>query len=379
MRWMAILCMLAVGGSAAATPTLDADRRRLSEAKAASARAEAGALALQRAADAERDAQRRAERQREAVAGRIRAGEAALAAAEARVAVVVGLVERQRDELAARQRPIGRLLAALQSFARRPAVVAVAQPGTVSDLVHVRAVLGSALPVIRARTAALRGELAEGRRLRGDAALAARALATARARLERERQALAALGERHGARARAFRRDALAQSDRAIALGEAARDIVDQMAGAGTRQQVLAGLVALPGPQLGSATAPARTPVYRLPVAGRLVTGLGELAASGARARGLTLAVAPAAIVRAPAAGTVRFASRFRSYGTVVILDHGEGWTSVVTGLAVSPLRRAQRVPAGLPIGAAARGDAPRVTVELYRRGRPVDIAALIG
>lgn len=378
MRWLALFAALALGSSVAAAPAIDVERRRLAEAKAASTAAKARAAQLQQDADAERDAQRRAERQRAAVIERIRGGEADLAAAKARVAVVAALVGRQRAELAARQRPVEGLLAALQSFARRPAIVAVAQPGTVGDLVHIRAVLGSTIPVIRTRTAALRGELAESRRLRRDAALAADALAGARARLEGEREALTALGERHGARAVALGRDALDQSDRAIAMGEAARDIVDRIAGAGTRAEVLAGLERLPGPPAGP-QAPASAPVYRLPVTGRLVTGLGELASSGARARGLTFAVAPSATVRAPAAGTVRFARRFRSYGIVVILDHGAGWTSVVTGLAATPLKRSEQVRAGQPLGDAPAGNDPTIAVELYRRGRPVDIAALVG
>lgn len=378
MRWAAFVAAFALGSSVAAAPTLDVERRRLAEAKAAAGVAKARAARLQQEADSERDAQRRAERQRAAVVQRIRVGEADLTAAKARVAVVAALVGQQRAALAARQRPVEGLLAALQSFARRPAIVAVAQPGTVRDLVHIRAVLGSTIPVIRVRTAALRGELAESRRLRRDAALAAEALAGARARLETEREALAALGARHGARAVALGRDALDQSDRAIAMGEAARDIVDRIASAGTRQEVLAGLERLPGPPAAPRARSGASP-YRLPVAGRLVTGLGELAPSGARARGLTFAVAPSAVVRAPAAGMVRFARRFRSYGTVVIVDHGAGWISVVTGLSETPLRRAQEVRAGQRVGIAGAGDGPTITVELYRRGRPVDIAGLVG
>jgi septal ring factor EnvC (AmiA/AmiB activator) len=378
MRWPVLLAVLALGSSAAAAPTLDLERRRLAAAKAAAASAEARAAELQRAADGERNAQRKVERQRDAVVERISAGQAELEAAQARVAVVAALVDRQRAELAAKQRPIGRLIAALQSFARRPAIVAVAQPGTVSDLVHIRAVLGSTLPVIRARTATLRDELAESRRLRQDASLAAAALAQARARLEREREALATLEARHGARALALGRDALDQSDRAIAMGEAARDIVDRMAGAGSREQVLAALTALPGPPAAEA-ATAAPPAYHLPVAGTLVTGFGELASSGARARGMTFAVQPGTAARAPAAGIVRFARRFRSYGVVVILDHGAGWTSVVTGLAGTPLRAGTKVAADAILGEAPGGDSSTITVELYRRGRPVDIAALIG
>lgn len=75
----------------------------------------------------------------------------------------------------------------------------------------------------------------------------------------------------------------------------------------------------------------------------------------------------------------VRYAKAYRGYGTIVILDHGDGWTSLVTGLAAAGVRSGERIAAGAPLGRAAGGEEPRITVELRRRGRPVDIAALLG
>jgi septal ring factor EnvC (AmiA/AmiB activator) len=117
---------------------------------------------------------------------------------------------------------------------------------------------------------------------------------------------------------------------------------------------------------------------YRLPVTGRLVTGLGEVSANGVRARGLTFAVAAGAPVVAPAAGRIAFAGPFRSFGRVAIVDHGEGWSTLVTGLGALTVRTGDEVATGAPIGRAAGGEDPRVTVELRRRGRPEDIAALL-
>src|SRR3546814_4274328 len=75
--------------------------------------------------------------------------------------------------------PVVRLLAALQSLASRPAIVSVAQPGSVDDMVHIRAVLGSVTPAIRARTTAVRRDLADTRALEADAAAALTALEAA--------------------------------------------------------------------------------------------------------------------------------------------------------------------------------------------------------
>lgn len=80
----------------------------------------------------------------------------------------------------------------------------------------------------------------------------------------------------------------------------------------------------------------------------------------------------------APAAGRIAYAGRFRSFGRVAIIDHGGGWTTLVTGLGALAVAAGQDVAAGAPLGRAADGDEPRVTVELRRRGQPADIAALL-
>lgn len=372
-----IACMGGAGVWAAADP-LAGQRRALADAQRESQAAGARSARLEREAAGERDAATAAAQRKAAVEARIAGARAEITAARARIAIVDRLLGEQRTRLAVQQAPVARLLAALQSLARRPALAAVVQPGSVDDLVHVRAVLGSTLPVIRARTIDVRREVDRARTLSVEAAQAASALHSGEARLLAERRQLAVLELLHGTRARDLRRSAIAESDKAIALGEAARDIVDDMDSAIDQRATLAALVDLPGPPAGTATA-APPPAYRLPVRGRLITGMGELSDAGFRARGLTLAVASGAVVKAPAGGTVRLARPFRDYGAIVIIDHGQGWTTLVTGLETVKVRRGMRVRGGGVIGEAGRGEAPQITVELRRQGRPMDIAALAG
>ncbi|WP_293872583.1 murein hydrolase activator EnvC family protein [Sphingomonas sp. UBA978] len=359
-------------------------RQRLAAAKRDAAIATRKAADLARRATAERDAADRARAEEAALAARVTAAEATLSAARARQAIVSGLLADQQYALGVAQAPVARLLAALTALARRPTVVAIAQPGSVDDLVHVRAVLGGALPIVRERTQAVRQQIARTRALEADAALAAVALRDSRARLEADRTALAQLAATHRRRSQALGRNAMSESDRALALGERARDLVEQLDSGDAARATAAGLATLPGPlprPLAPGTvAPRRSEgVYRLPVRGRLVTGLDEISDSGVRSRGLTFAVAAAAPVVAPAAGVVRYARAFRDYGVIVIIDHADGWTTLVTGLGRAGVARGQRVAAGAPIGVAGGGEDPRVTVELRRRGRPMDIAALLG
>ena len=382
---LAIAALFAATGVTAQTdaPELASEQARLVAAKRDAAIAAARAAKLVAAATQERNAADKARREEQALAARVTAAEANLATASARVTLVERLLSDQRAKLGRAQAPVARLLAALESLARRPTIVAVAQPGSVDDLVHVRAVLGSALPVVRQRTEAVRIELAETRRLQASATLAAKALSDGRARLESDRIALATLEARHRQLSQSLGRGALGESDRALALGERARDLVDGMAATTNAKATAASLIALPGPiprPIAPGTPPPAPPsgVYRTPVAGKLVIGFDEVSDSGVRSRGLTFATAPRARVVAPAAGTVRYARRFRDYGTIVIIDHADGWTTLVTGLASTIAKPGNRVTMGTTIGTAPSED-PRITVELRRRGRPVDVAALIG
>ncbi|HXH16746.1 MAG TPA: peptidoglycan DD-metalloendopeptidase family protein [Sphingomonas sp.] len=383
-----LLAMAAGLTAQTSAPELSREQQRLVAAKRDAAIAARRAAKLAAAAAEERDAADRARREEQALAARVTAAQANLATASARVTLVERLLSDQRAKLGRAQTPIARLLAALESLARRPTIVAVAQPGSVDDLVHVRAVLGSALPVVRQRTQAVRAELAETRRLQASATLAAKALSDGRARLENDRIALAKLEARHRQRSQSLGRGARSESDRALALGERARDLVDGMAATTSDKATAASLLTLAGPlprpiARGTTPPPAPSGVYRTPVTGTLVTGFDEVSGSGVRSRGLTFATAPRARVVAPAAGTVRYARRFRDYGVIVIIDHADGWTSLVTGLAATAVKPGDRIAMGAPIGIAPRDaapsdEAPRITVELRRQGRPVDAASLI-
>ncbi|PCD04646.1 metalloendopeptidase [Sphingomonas spermidinifaciens] len=352
-------------------------REQLVRANRASRAAQARAEALEKQADAAKNAAEQARREQAAVAARAEAAEADIAAARARIALVDRALADQRRRLDAQRAPTMRLVAALQSLARRPASLALLQPGSTRDAVHVRALLAGIVPVVRARSAAVQGEIERTRRLRRGAELAAASLRDGRARLEAERQKLLELESASRLRSRQLARGALTESDRAIALGEEARDIVDQIAVADAAKTTRARLLELgeplPRPDAAAEKFEAPPP-YRLPVRGRIVTGLGEISESGVRSRGLTIEVAAGTPVVAPAPGRVMFARRFGGYGTVVILDHGEGWTTLLSGLDGAQVSPGGAVGAGMPLGRAG----PRVTVELRRRGQPFDLVALL-
>ena len=368
-------------------PDLADQQRRLLAARAQSAAAAERAAKLDAAAKAEQNEAGKARAEEEAMGARIQQAQADIAAASARVTLVDRLLGDQRARLATQQGPIARLIAALCSLAQRPDAVSVMQPGSVADLVHVRAVIGSTLPLVRARTAGLRADLNTTRRLRADAALAAGSLIEGRRRLESNRIALARLEAEHRLKSQDLSRSALAESDRAIGLGERARDLVDTMQVTTDAAATARSLSALPGPlpRPGDGAVPAlswtaASAPYRVPVTGTLTTGFGEVSPeAGVTSRGLTWAVAGGADIVAPAAGKILFAGPFRDYGEIVVIDHGGGWSTVLIGLGRLSVATGQRVGQGALLGAAPSGDDRHVTAELRRKGRPIDPVALTG
>ena len=385
---LAIAGLLAAMGAPAATTMAD-EQRALVKARRDAASAAARSARLDRDAAAARDEAARARAEAAAIAARVQQAEADITAAEARVRIVARLQAAQRARLAERQQPIVRLVAALQTMARRPPALALIQPGSTADLVHVRSLLATMMPVITARTTGLREEVARGQALRRTADFAATTLRRSRQRLEDQRLELARLEAVYRRQSRSLADSAMFESDRAIALGEKARDIVDLMAELDVQSGVRDRLEALPGPlprpaRPGAAPPPddrmvaaRRNPPYRLPVVGEVVTGLGEISESGARAKGLTIETQPDAQVVAPTSGRIAFAADYRGYGKIVIIDHGQGWATLITSMAALNVKVGDSVVQGSPIGRAGP-QRPTITVELRRNGRPVDITPLV-
>lgn len=384
------LFALAVAGAGAAQSVPDeaqdarqalATARR--QATAAAARAEQlEALAARAVAAADRTA-----RESAAVAARIQQAEAELAAHRARIR----LIERQqailKARLAERQRPVVRLTAALQRLSRRPVAFALLRPGSVQDAVHMRALLQTLIPEVERRSKALRAEIARVRALEQQGRAAGRDLAATSKQLAGRRRTLAALETRQRLAARDAGGIADRENERALALAEQARDLTALVDRIGQEGELREALAMLPGPVMRPARpqeaalpvtaaaavpGPAALPAYMLPADGRLVSGFGEVRTGAARTRGVAIAVRPGAQVVSPASGRIAFAGPYRGYGTIAIIEHGGGWTSVVTGLARIDARVGEQVIAGAPLGLAGPLR-PVLGLELRRAGQPVN------
>ncbi len=375
-----------VCGAIATAQSIEDQKKALGDAKAQADLAEKRAIDLESKSESAENEADRLQARAAAVAARIQSAEADITASEARIKLIDKMRAEQRARLAEMQEPAVRMVAALQMMGRRPPALVLMQPGSATKIVHVRSVLEGMMPQIEKRTSGIRKEIAEGRRLREDAEKALGVLTQNKKKLADSKTELATLEGQYRVQSQKYRSGALTEQDKAIALGERARDIVDLIDQLGADAATRDTLMSLPGPTLrpenpgDSDDVPAEIPGsrftlgnYRLPVTGTLVAGLGEVSDTGVRARGLTLVPRSDAQVVAPAGGNVVYAGDFKGYNKIVIIDHGGSWTSLVTNMASISVRVGDRLVENAPIGKAASSQ-PRIMVELRKGNLPVDI-----
>jgi len=372
-----LLCPLLAGSALAQVGGQPMDAQ-LKAALAEQAAAEAQTTKLEQAASKAQSQADRLRANQEAAAQAIDAAEARISAATARLQLTSAYVAAHRRQLAAEQQPVSSLLAGLATMARRPPLLVLADQGGTDELVEVRLLLDSTLPVIRSRTRRLSAELTQDQRLQ-QAALAARAeLARSRDNLLARRQQYAALERKAEQQALASGGQALGTGDVAIAASEEVERLRDQQAKTQSIRAVAAQLAdddaAPPRPFAAEGGSPRAPFAYQLPAAAPVIEGLAAVDESGVRSRGLTLATSRGMPVTAPADGIVKFAGPFRDYDGVLIVDHGGGWLSVIVNVATT-LHPGDRVSLGQEIGRALGP----LQVELSQNGRRISPALIAG
>ncbi len=121
------------------------------------------------------------------------------------------------------------------------------------------------------------------------------------------------------------------------------------------------------------------------PVAGDVLRRFGDADGTGHDSQGMTLATNAGALVTAPSDGWIVFAGTFRSYGRMIILNAGEGYHLVLSGMDKVNVREGQFVVAGEPLAVMGEKrvasvnaltletDKPTLYIEFRKNGKPVD------
>ena len=112
-----------------------------------------------------------------------------------------------------------------------------------------------------------------------------------------------------------------------------------------------------------------------MPSQGQIVERYGQRTKAGQTSKGLRIETRPDALVVATYDGRVAFAGPFRGYGQILIIEHGEGYHTLLAGLSEIYGTVGQWLLAGEPIGKMdpAGSANPVLYVEFRRRGQPIN------
>lgn len=110
------------------------------------------------------------------------------------------------------------------------------------------------------------------------------------------------------------------------------------------------------------------------PAKGNVVERFGQPNEVGVINKGISIATRKGAQIIATHDGQVAFAGPFRGYGLLLIIDHGEGYHTLLAGMARIDANVGQKLTAGEPVGIMGEDEAkPALYIELRRQGQPVN------
>ncbi|MBT5572081.1 MAG: peptidoglycan DD-metalloendopeptidase family protein [Alphaproteobacteria bacterium] len=326
--------------------------------------------------------------------------EAALDSLETELTVLEGEAARKQVQLEARRSDLGSTLAALQRMALRPTAALLVSPGDPNDVVRSGLLLRTAVPEIERQARLLRADIDTLTGLQVRIRNRKDELQTAAVDLKRERLRLKALSDAKnkvltqtkGAQASAEKRVAGLRAE-ARTLEELLSNLRDSTASAvpqprpnsqRPQQNLVTPTLEPSGPSIASARGQ-----LSLPAQGTVVRRFGTRTEAGVSATGVTWKTRAEASVVAPWDGRIVFAGPFRRFGQILIIDHGEGYHSLIAGLGQIDAQMDQWVLAGEPVGttgtgadaksggrasqAQSRSDGARLYVELRRDGQPIN------
>jgi len=111
-----------------------------------------------------------------------------------------------------------------------------------------------------------------------------------------------------------------------------------------------------------------------LPVGGRIVSKYDESDQAGNK-KGIVIETRPEAAVISPFDGQIAFAGPFRHYGLLLIIDHGDGYHTLLSGMGSIDGTVGQLLLAGEPVGQMKKSskENPKLYMELRNNGAPID------
>ncbi len=317
-----------------------------------------------------------------------------------------------------------RILMALQRLSTTPPEAVIALPTSPQDTLRSAVLLKAALPGVEQHARDLRKELGEIATLREDIRNRRSELASATDALQQERKSLAALlGEKRRLRAQT-EAEAHEAAKAVSALADEAKSLGDLLTSLRKRAEGLPAPRSRPEMRVAARTEPdadtlGATPIarntppeppaakdaptqseaakdssndeefavgssitlaqgnLRMPASGKVVTLFGEKSRGPDgltvnRSKGIEISTRANAQVVSPFDGKVVFAGPFRGYGRLLIIEHGEGYHSLIAGFDRLDSVVGQYLLAGEPVGIMGE-TTPKLYLEMRQDGEAIN------
>lgn len=280
------------------------------------------------------------------------------------------------------------VLAALERLALRPSETLIAQPTSPADTVRSAILLRDVVPRIDEAAAGLKADLDSLAATRAEIAAQRQKIAAATQRLDADHKRLATLYT-HKAQMQqeteAERRDTEKHLASLASEAQDLRDLLTRLEEERRRQQAAAAAKAAAKQAALEEKARERQQALAksfshaqgempIPARGRVVIHFGQADDQGNPAKGITIETRPGAQVVAPFDGQVVFAGPFRGYGLLLIIEHSEGYHTLLAGMSRIDSSVGQRLLAGEPVGIMGEtAEKPLLYVELRRNGQPIN------
>jgi len=109
------------------------------------------------------------------------------------------------------------------------------------------------------------------------------------------------------------------------------------------------------------------------PVSGAKITEYGQTISKGVTSKGIVYKTRPEAQVTALFDGTVIFSGPFKGYGNIIIVEHGDGYLSLLAGLGKIDCDVGQSILTGEPVGTMPNNSNAKLYVEIRKDRHPIN------
>jgi septal ring factor EnvC (AmiA/AmiB activator) len=290
---------------------------------------------------------------------------------------------------------IARLIMAMERIRRIPPQAIIMKPEAPLKTAQSVMLLGDIIPQIDARAQNLRQDLQRQAEIAQTLETQRKAALERKEKLNQQYASLTDLSKERERLYQSMTKDYKAQEieiERITRSAQNLKDLMQRIEQQNREQQERTARQAnLSASADGSATATNRAPrsitqaaippssgAAVVPVSGIIRTHYNDLDRFGAKSEGVRIEGRPSGVVLAPMAGVIRFAGAFRNYDNMVIIEHANGYHSLVAGLEKIQTRIGQTVDAGEPIGvlkSATNNGKPTLYYELRLNGVAVNPA----